>query len=80
MRNYKVHNKVLKINGLHIDAENGYYDNLQNGYHPNKMLENRLSEEDRIQELMNRSDTAVIYPEPVSDQEENTAPHDNNNG
>ncbi len=71
---------MLKINGLHIDAENGYHDNLLNGYYPNKMLENRRSEDDTIQELMNRSDTAVIFPEAVSDQEENTAPHDNNNG
>ena len=31
-----------------------------------------LSEEDKIQELMTRSDTAVIFPEPVSDHEDNT--------
>ena len=31
------------------------------------------SEEDKIQELMNRSDTAVIFPEPVSDPEDNLA-------
>ena len=34
---------------------------------PSNQLQN---EEDRIQELMGRSDTAVIFPEPVSDQEE----------
>ncbi|XP_055997549.1 zinc finger E-box-binding homeobox 2-like isoform X4 [Ostrea edulis] len=30
---------------------------------------NRSTEEDKIQEYLNRSDTAVIYPEPVSDLE-----------
>lgn len=30
---------------------------------------NNSAEEDKIQEYLNRSDTAVIYPEPVSDPE-----------
>lgn len=30
---------------------------------------NSSAEEDKIQEYLNRSDTAVIYPEPVSDLE-----------
>jgi len=28
-----------------------------------------VTEEEKIQEYLNRSDTAVIYPEPVSDHE-----------
>ena len=31
-----------------------------------------LAEEDAMRELLNRSDTAIIYPEPVSDNEEET--------
>ncbi|XP_064644562.1 zinc finger E-box-binding homeobox 1-like isoform X2 [Lineus longissimus] len=42
-----------------------------------------LSEEDKIKEFMSRSDTAVIFPEPVSDQEDvepsDQMDHDNAN-
>lgn len=38
------------------------------------------SEEEKIQELMGRSDTAVIFPEPVSDQEDNIVNGDENDG
>jgi hypothetical protein len=34
------------------------------------VLSPSLSEEDKIKVFMSRSDTAVIFPEPVSDQED----------
>ena len=35
-----------------------------------KQPEKGITEEDKIQELLNRSDTAVIFPEPVSDHDD----------
>ncbi|KAK2145695.1 hypothetical protein LSH36_662g02038 [Paralvinella palmiformis] len=48
-----------------------------NGYHGNDEAGCTETEEEKIQELMSRSDTAVIFPEPVSDHEEGNVTTEN---
>ena len=52
------------------DPEQASEDVRTNGYHGSEEAVGMETEEEKIQALMGRSDTAVIFPEPVSDHEE----------